>query len=196
MGSDIKNLVDKLAETMREMVRKTELSKTFGETDPGQLIVMELTMYAMYLSASDGEVSEAEAKQMAENFGFELTPAQIGQFIRQQNIYSTDFEKKVPVSMQIFVAIDNAMHEQGLDTNLEKMSSQILYETFEAIGNTIILSDGVEDAQEKEDSAIYLKMLKRFMDENLVAQKDPAKGFKKKGSISSDRMMDILDKME
>lgn len=196
MASEIKSLVDKLAETMRETARVTGLDKLFGDTDPGQLIVMELTMYAMYLSASDGEVTIEEAQQMGENFGFDLAPEQIGAFIRKQNIYSTDFEKKVPVSMQVFVAVDNAMHEQGLDGDIDKMASQILYETFEAVGNTIILADGKIDDQEKEDSQIYLKMLKKYMDENLIDSKNPAKGFTKKGSISSDRMMDILDKME
>lgn len=196
MASEIKIVVDKLADTMRQMARVTGLDKNFGDTDPGQLIVMELTMYAMYLSASDGEVTIEEAQKMGEILGFELTPEKIGLFIREKNIYSTDFEKKVPLSMQIFVAVDNAMHEQGLDGDMDKMSSQILYETFEAVGNTIILADGQVDDQEKEDSQIYLKMLKKYMDENLIDSKNPAKGFTKKGSISSDRMMDILDKME
>lgn len=196
MELGVKKLVDKLADVMRDAVRVTGLEKLFGDNDPGQLMVMELTLYAMYLSASDGEISEEEAQQMGENFGFELSPEQIGSFMRKQNIYSTEFEKKVPLSMQLFVAIDNALHEKNLDKDMERMSSQVLYEAFEAVGNTIIMADGLADEQEKEDSRIYLGMLRKYMDDHLVDSKNPAKGFKKKGSISSDRMMDILDHME
>ena len=196
MELGVKKVVDKLADVMRDAVRVTGLEKLFGDNDPGQLMVMELTLYAMYLSASDGEISEEEAQQMGENFGFELSPEQIGRFMRKQNIYSTEFEKKVPLSMQLFVAIDNALHEKNLDKDMERMSSQLLYEAFEAVGNTIIMADGLADEQEKEDSQIYLGMLRKYMDDHLVDSKNPAKGFKKKGSISSDRMMDILDHME
>ena len=72
MELGVKKVVDKLADVMRDAVRVTGLEKLFGDNDPGQLMVMELTLYAMYLSASDGEISEEEAQQMGENFGFEL----------------------------------------------------------------------------------------------------------------------------
>ena len=115
MGSKVKELVDATAATMDELARKTNLSSAFGEHTPGQLITMELMMFAMYMSASDGEIQKEEAEHIAEVFGLPFTPAMIGETIRKFDIYSKTFETKVPVSMQIFVAIDNALHEKGLN---------------------------------------------------------------------------------
>lgn len=196
MGSKVKELVDATAATMDELARKTNLSSAFGEHTPGQLITMELMMFAMYMSASDGEIQKEEAEHIAEVFGLPFTPAMIGETIRKFDIYSKTFETKVPVSMQIFVAIDNALHEKGLNGRLEQPASETLFEVFKVVAATVVSADGIVTDREKRDAEIYLTMLKNYMDENLTVRKDMAKGFKKTGEdISEERMMDIVDKM-
>ena len=169
MEPNIRRLVDLLAENMRVLVEKAGLTRIFGDDDPGQLVVNELMQFAMYLTASDGEVSEAEAQKIAENFGFDLTPDLIGFIIRKRNIYFTEFEKRVPASMQFFVEVDNSIHEQGLDVEGLKPTGLLLYEVYELVGKSIIRADGIVDDQEREDMAIYLGMLRKYLEEHLWA---------------------------
>jgi tellurite resistance protein len=160
------------------------------------LTTFELMQFAMYLCASDGEIQPEEASHIAEIFGFPLSAAAIGKIIRESNIYSTEFESKVPVSMKIFVAIDNAIHETGQDGVLGKPASETLFEVFRVVGGCIAQADGVVKKQEEKDGETYLRMLNNYMDENLIVRKEQAKGFTKTGEdITPDRMMDIMDKM-
>ena len=98
--------------------------------------------------------------------------------------------------MQIFVAMDNALHEKGLDGRFEQPGSEVLFDVFKVIAATVVSADETVTDREKRDAEIYLTMLKNYMDENLTVRKDMAKGFKKTGEdISEERMMDIVDKM-
>lgn len=50
----------------------------------------------MYLSASDGKIEWNEANNIAEYLEMPATPEVVNGVIREQNIYSTEFEKKYP----------------------------------------------------------------------------------------------------
>jgi len=196
MITGLKPLVDGLTDTVRQMAEKTGLDKKMGNTDPGMMVIMDLMQFAMYLSASDGEIRAEEAEQITAIFGTCIPASQIGKYIRNNNIYSTDFEKKVPMTMQLMVAFDNAIYEQGLDKQVKTVSSEVLYKAFELVGGAMITSDNNVAPQEKKDLEIYLCMLHNYMDTNLTIRKELTTGFTKTGEdITSERMMDIMDKM-
>ena len=66
------------------------------DTDASNICKTELAMFMMYLSASDGEIKWEEAMMISELCDLSLSPNNISTFIRENNIYSTDFEKTVP----------------------------------------------------------------------------------------------------
>lgn len=74
----------------------------------------EIGMFMMYLSASDGHILWEEAKIISDVCDLNLvTPDMLGKFIRENNIYSSEFENKVPASFQVMVAADNAFIGTG-----------------------------------------------------------------------------------
>ena len=180
MKDTVKALVNSLTETMNERIKVTGLEPLFDEKDPGQLVMTDLILYAMYLTASDGEVKEIEAERITENFGYKLNPVKIGKMIKEYNLYSNEFESEVPVSIELFVQVDNAFHEQGLDEKPgeEKLSPvcELIYQIFEDVTELVIASDGEVHEQEKTDADIYLTMLNGYLDEKLEARKKPDKG--------------------
>ena len=183
MKDTVKALVNSLAETMNERIKVTGLEPLFDEKDPGQLVMTDLILYAMYLTASDGEVRESEAEKITENFGYKLNPVKIGKLIREYNLYSNEFESEVPISLELLMQVDNAFHEQGLDKEpAEEVIVPIcesVYRLFKDVTELVITADGEVHEQEKADADIYLSMLNRFLDEKLDARNDPDKGITK-----------------
>lgn len=53
----------------------------------------------MYLSAADGKIAWQESAFIRDYMEYNLTTDEIHQFIVEEQIYSTEFEEKVPLSM-------------------------------------------------------------------------------------------------
>ena len=183
MKDMIKTLVNSLADTMNERIKATGLEPIFDEKDPDQLSMTDLILYAMYLTASDGEVKESEAERIAENFGYKLNPVKIGKLIREYNLYSNEFESEVPLSFELFSQVDNAYHEQGLDKEPGKEEEapvcEMLLKIYEEVTTLVTTADGEVHEQEKADAEIYLTMLNGYLDEVLETRKNPDKGITK-----------------
>ena len=124
--------------------------------------------FLMYLSASDGNIDWNEAKFLGDYLDFDgLTPDFINKQIRENNIYSTEFESTVPISLKIIVAIDNFLYENDMgdgDTHLPNL----LVSVFEELGREFLECDGAVSGNEESDLDTYLSTLKDFVSEKSV----------------------------
>lgn len=176
--NELKSLVDQVADLFNDA------SDTLGlPEDSGNAVRMELAMFMMYLSASDGEIKWEEADIINNLCNVSLTPQQLGDFIREHNIYSTEFEQKAPVTFSLMVNIDNVLYNK--DPNSTDAVGLML-QLYELIGQSLISADDDVDDNEKRDYGIFINMLKRYADENSTRRKRSATGFTKDiGSVTA-----------
>lgn len=102
----------------------------------------------------------------------------MGQFIRDNDIYSIEFENTVPATLTLLVSVANALHIPDV--------AEAFVESYKEIGKCLIMCDNDANDTEINDYNIYIKMLERYLDENLDSRKGAASGFVKTGgSVSS-----------
>ncbi len=180
---EIKKLIDSMAEVVRRIGVETGLQKS-SDAGLDKIAKFELAQFLMYLSASDGKISWSEAKMISDLCDLELTPQTVGDFIRENNIYSTEFEEKVPVSIQLFVTMDNKFVEMGMQDEVSDVFDTVI-DTYNYAADFLIKSDGDEDYMEDSDRDIYINMLKDYVNNNSSRRKKSATGFtKNSGNIS------------
>lgn len=174
MNYELKELVDAMCEAI----------ETTGKTIPqlnldgcGDAARMNIAQFMMYLSASDGEIKWEEAEAISFYCGINITPTTLGQFVRENNIYSTEFENTVPIALSLLVAAANALNRPEV--------AEGFVETYKEIGKQLIISDNEVNDTEVSDYNIYINMLERYLDENLDSRKNATSGFVKTGSSVS-----------
>lgn len=172
INRQLKELVDSICDAINTLSANVGLS-----AETGKVARMEMGMFMMYLSASDGQISWDEARTISEICELNLSPNDLGKFIRDNNIYSTEFEQKVPVSLQIMVQADNILLELGKDIS----GSESMIAAYKAIGEALIKSDGEVDDNEVNDFKIYINMLEEYRDKNYNGAVGKATGFVKTG---------------
>lgn len=181
---EVKKLINSMAEIIRKIGVETGLQKN-SDTSLDKIAKFELAQFLMYLSASDGEIQWNEAKMISDLCDLSLTPQTIGDFIRENNIYSTDFEKKVPVSIQIFITMDNKIVELGKEDEIPDVLDTIV-DTYNYAAEFLINSDGDEDYSENSDRDIYINMLRDYVNKNSLRRKKSIYGFvKNSGNVSA-----------
>ena len=172
--SELKELVDNMCDIVEQVGTQGGLNEGVGNAAR-----MELGMFMMYLSASDGTIEWEEADFISEMCNLNLNPNNVADFIRENNIYSTEFETKVPITFQIMVKADNELKKLGID----KSGSEILLQTYKIVGKILVDVDDDIDDNEASDYTIYINMLERYRDANLLGGSGVS-GFTKNGSSS------------
>ncbi|SCI49161.1 Uncharacterised protein [uncultured Blautia sp.] len=172
----LKGLINATCDALENLGSKVGL-----DSGVGTAAKMEIAMYMMYLSASDGEIKWEEAKAISNLCDLSLTPSNVGDFIREKNIYSTEFESKVPVSFDLAVKGDNLLLQQGI--HLDETLSELMISTYKYVGEALIKSDDNVDDNEVGDYRIYISMLEEYRDKNYEGASG-VKGFSKQGSSS------------
>ena len=169
---EVKQHIDKIAECM-ELAGTNILNKD----DVGKMFRYELAMFMMYLSASDGTVMHSETQTIAYYTGVDLTPEKMATFIRDNNIYSTEFENKVPASLQLAVLADNMI--RSFDKETEIVASELVLTAYKLMANELVNADGEFSVNEQADVDIFIKNIEKYVDENSVARKENTTGFTK-----------------
>ena len=177
---EMKNLINTMAEAVENA------GSTMGLDDgAGNAARYELAMFMMYLSASDGEIQWSEASLISDLCDLNLTPQTLSNFIREHNIYSTEFENKVPVTLQMMVAMDNKLLEMKLSDEIPDIPS-IIVGTYKTVAEMMMNADGDENYNEKNDCQIYTDMLENYINNNSARRKTSISGFtKNSGGISA-----------
>ena len=128
-------------------------------------LMIEMLKFCMYLSAADGSVSYREADYLDELFDISMSPRELTEFINENDVYSTEFEETVPLAIKFFVKADNAIISNGRGDG--ELVSDLLISFYEAVGEDFCRCDGV-DGNEREDLHIYIRMLKKYVRENVL----------------------------
>ena len=171
---EMKELVDSMASAIDAVAAQMDLEPGVGDNAKFQL-----GMFLMYLSASDGEISWDEADVISRLCDLDVTPTKLADFIRNSNIYSTEFEQTVPLALEVMLLADNmGMTEDSL--------SKLVIDTFKTVGEALIKSDNEVDENEMEDFNIYINMMEKYREEKYVGCKSATTGFiKNKGESVS-----------
>lgn len=178
---DIKNLVNSLVNTM-----ETIGSVAGIDASAGNAAKMDLLQFMMYLSASDGEIQWSEASMMSDLIGLNLTPQDIGAFIRENNVYSTEFENTVPISLQLMVQTENKLLEQNLLDSDTPSGPDLILSTFKAVAMAMIEADNDTDSNEISDCEIYIDTMEKYINNNSLRKKSSISGFtKNSGNVSA-----------
>ena len=151
----------------------------------GKIARFEVGKFLMYLSASDGEIKWSEASVISTLCELDLSPERIGDFIRENNIYSTEFENTVPTTLQLIVQVDNIQYENK--TMKEDIDGpQLLINLYKWAAEYFVASDGDVDVNEETDTHIYISMMEDYINNNSTRRKSSVLGFSKNsGGVSA-----------
>lgn len=138
------------------------------------VLKLEVLCFLGYLAASDGVISWSESRYISNLLDVYMTPDKLNELIQDKNLYSTEFEERVPAIMQIFVAFDNAVYNSpeandviGDDGEL----SDVLFKMYMIVAKGLIEANGRTtdsmDENEENDLQTYLGTLRNYIDENV-----------------------------
>lgn len=163
---DYADMIRSVSKAMDKTVKQLGTESHFWGMKPSELFVMDLMTYAMHLTAADGKIQREETEQMADLFGIEYTPMDIRQYMEHQKVRFAEYQNHVPISVKEAVIMDNLLKEQGRISPLEKSFADMIYESFEGVGDSVIMADWVEHGNERQAKEAFLGRLKAYIEEN------------------------------
>ena len=138
---------------------------------------MEMIRQSLYFAATDGKIKPEERDFINEVFGLNGTTQDFIRIINENNIYSTEFENKGLITLDILRAFDEKYgHMVGVN------SVSLALEFMESVMKALLVVDDDLDGNEKEEFYNYYGKLKRRY---LTAQTE----FIKKGNDVSDNSL-------
>ena len=164
----MQNVCDQIAEK-GNAYRQLDLKEgtTFGE-----ILKIELLSYLAYLSASDGVISWNDCRFINEVLDIFVKPDQLNKLIEEKNIYSTEFEQKTPIMLQLLVYVDNEIYQKQMMENVtdDGELGEMLFQLYSALTVGLVDSNGrgkgTLDPNEERDAKIYLGMMKKYIEMN------------------------------
>ena len=130
-----------------------------------EVLRMDIAEYMMYLSASDGVIAANEMKMFQAITGFKDSVGGIAEYIKENHIYSNDYESTVPYSMKVAVEAQNIL-SKIISQNSDPSIPETLYNLYDNIGILLIQADDDISQTERRDFHIYLNTLKNYMNQN------------------------------
>ncbi|MCI1305058.1 MAG: hypothetical protein LKG40_02390 [Lachnospiraceae bacterium] len=134
------------------------------------LVTHALLQYFMYLSASDGFYARKEAQAIGETLGIHFMPPQMGQYVRENNIYSASFDEKVPELLKGLVRLDNGLEGDGYARS--EGYGERLVGLMEKAGELFLQIDGSMNDDEKRDLGTYISTMRNYLNKNLKNGRD------------------------
>ena len=121
----------------------------------------DIANFIMYLSASDGRLSaeEIQAYRVITGFGGDDLES-IKRHIKENNIYSMDFESEPPLIMQLLSKAERNAIMCG--AKFESSILNLLVSFYGVIGQVVISIDGGITYNEKRDFNIIMDTIKGF----------------------------------
>lgn len=106
-------LLLKAGEGIREMPLRDQLRQ-------------DLRDFVLYLAASDDVISVKEMRFLEMFLGYRYTPTEAKDFIIDNNIYSEEFERKLPISLELLAKADNyKYHRRHADPKMAPEGFQL-----------------------------------------------------------------------
>lgn len=168
MNNQLKNIID----TMYELCDAFDNSPLAKKTiDPNrklttkEILRIELSIFIMYLSASDGNIVYQETRFLKDYLNWNLSSNEVQQIIRERHINGTEFRTNVPISMKLFVMMDNALY--AVDASNTNYASKMLLQLFESLGKEFLVCDNDVNYREAENLTAYLDLLQSYIKSEL-----------------------------
>lgn len=116
----------------------------------------ELMEFLLYLSASDGHVSQSERDFINELFDMKLSNNDCVDLINENEIYSTKFESTLPLTLRITTVFDKKMQvvSSVVGQSIDAITPAIL-KFYAGLGEMFTEIDG-NSTNEKKDLEIYI----------------------------------------
>lgn len=111
----------------------------------------DLFDFMMYLAVSDGGINEKELNYIAQVTGREYSREACRQRVKDCNIYSEDFEERVPPSLRSF---SDSVKETDFDL-------YTFVQMFEYLGQYLLKADGEVRDRAKVDYSIYMGTIRK-----------------------------------
>lgn len=126
-----------------------------GRIKMSDALMVELFNFLHYLSASDGAVTQRESAFFKTVLDIDISIDDIIQRVKYENLYSEEFERKVPLVIRGAVDADRK-------TGTELSGAKLIANLFSVIGQAFVSVDGI-DSQEIEDYKIYMNTINSFI---------------------------------
>lgn len=123
-----------------------------------ELFTIEMHSFFMYLSASDGKITSEEKNFMNILFDTNMGVQEYIRFINENDIYSTDFEERLPLTLKVTtmfdakVALLSALSGKSIDS-----VTPMLLKFYMDAGKAFLMCDGDVDSQEIADLKSYME---------------------------------------
>ncbi len=164
MNYQLKNILDKVINLCEPFDDELNLGMTTKE-----IMRIDLLKYILYLSAVDNVLSSQVVEILRDYFEWDMTVYQWYKFINQNNLATNDFANSIPISLQIFVRVDNNVYQ--IDHTISDMCD--LYESiFDAIGKLVISAGGEIHNNEKIRFQKVIEMIENYINENALRRKN------------------------
>lgn len=163
-----------------------------------EVIELNMTDFCLYLSASDGVIAVKESEFIREYMGYNLSVSDMRDSITEHNIYSEEFEKKIPLSVITMVKADNYLYNHDGSAHIDKPDSprsKFLVKLYEKIGRELLACDDNISENETRDLAIYTGNLTEYVNQNLewgVSYAAPAQAA---GNDDEESLEELLDEL-
>ena len=117
----------------------------------------EVLFFLLYLASADGKITANERDYINHLLDLNHSIKDLVNLINEHNIYSTEFEERIPVTMQIVAAFDEKVRQVRNDA---EPLVQTMIKYFEKIGEKFVYCDKDVNQQEISDYRLYLSNLK------------------------------------
>lgn len=162
-NKQLKTVINKTLEILEYIGKVSDMN--WQGTEPKEVLKVDLLMYTMYLSSSDGIVSQEEADAIGEILDYPLTPKMITALVEENDVYSKEFETKIPFILKFAVAFDK---QSTFD--MEDSVSKWIFNLFYILGFAISDADGELTQNETYDAANYLLMMLNYINAELETE--------------------------
>jgi hypothetical protein len=160
INTEIENYCDEV-EDLLSKYNVTDSKRTFNE-----MLKADLLNFVLYLSASDKIIKKEEAEFLSEYLSANFSEKEMYEIIMRKNIYSADFEEKVPYSLKIVAKIQAELNKNKQPSYITSLSERYIL-IFKNIGQEIIVCDHNIHENEIEDFEIYTNMMIEYIEENI-----------------------------
>ena len=130
-----------------------------------EVLIADSVLFLLYLSASDGELSESEAEFIGSYLGVHYSTDEMRREIRNNNIYSVEFEQCIPLSVKLMVEADNRVVQSGY---IESTGCRMIYDFYKLISQAFLACDNSVTDTELDNMARYLENIKEYINANAM----------------------------
>jgi hypothetical protein len=122
---------------------------------------LDLANFCMYLSASDGKIAGGEVLFFKVALGFDVSVDELIKRIREQGLYSGNFENSVPMTLKFLKGIEDKLLENGMSQIAGQ--TDLFVDFYYDLGCGLIRADGDLNDNELRDLNIYMNTVYNYV---------------------------------